>query len=136
MSVRPGTHHKIPETQRAEFPQDNATDEAASWFWILITLLLFFDTMAAYFYKTLTGAGFPISMFIAVVFIFGVFKYGYPKIKWSVYVYFGLYFLILMFSVSIISLDEFEITRFKNLVGAVMGFAIGYACFSHRWLSK
>ena len=98
-------------------------------YWLLAAVFMFLDTMATYFARTLTGAGFPYSMLVFGVFLFGLLRFGFPKFDPPVYASFALYFLILAFSVSIITLEEFELSRFRNLLGALVAFAIGYGCF-------
>ncbi|HMB78208.1 MAG TPA: hypothetical protein VKN76_17575, partial [Kiloniellaceae bacterium] len=86
--------------------------------------------MATYFARTLTGAGFPYSALMLMLFVVGLFVVGYPKIKLPLYGYLAIYLLVLSFSISILSLEEFELSRFRQLAGAIVAMGIGYACFT------
>ena len=107
-----------------------AKEKKMALYWTALAAALYCDTMATYFARTLTGAGFPYSALMLMLFVVGLFVVGYPKIKLPLYGYIAIYLLVLSFSISILSLEEFELSRFRQLAGAIVALGIGYACFT------
>ena len=129
MSISGGTRGPKPIHRASKLPNAKEKLENASTFWVFAMLLLLFDSMISYLTGNLLGIIIPINLFVLILFLIGVIIYGYPEINFPAYVFLGLYGFFLGISVGIISLDEFDIWRLRTVGGAVVAFAVGYACF-------
>ena len=92
-------------------------------------LLLLLDSMVSYLAINNLGISVPVNALVLLLFLFGIFKYGYPEIIWPAYVYFGIYGYFLGVTVAILSLDEFDFWRIRTVGGAAVAFAVGYASY-------